>query len=202
MQDLPEILPDDFKAEIETFEADRQEDLVEFFKRYDSPQSVRSRSDVIDIYIAEHNDLRVLSRSQVRYALVGTLAAAARNPTAFKLEPDFSFSKMTGIDLGSALRYQGIKDAVQWIVENVSLVDLYKSRPGAQLCAEAYVNWGPETAARIFEVLEQQIDDETEPGSRFYMELTKKRNKPSPSSVVTKGRKTLQQIKKLVRSAT
>jgi hypothetical protein len=196
-EDLPEVKDGEFTAVVENFTADDDNDLVTFFKRYDSPESARSRVDLLGIYIGEQSDLADLSRDKVRYALNGVVRACKSDPESFGLTKD-DVANFSTTEIGTALRRPQVKKVVRWIVETVPEVDLYKHVVGAQVCAEIFATYGESQGDKIVESMMAQIEAEEDPGASFEAALTKKRNRPTVESLLKKGRTTVKEIAKKV----
>lgn len=195
-EDLPEVKDGGIQAVVETFYADEQRDLVDFFARYDSAVSARSNQDILGIYIAERVDLMELSRDRVRYALSGVVPAAKKDPTAFGLpeHQDVSLSTYRGEEIGKALRVSQIAKAVKWVVETVPDVQLYKNPVGAQVCAEVYATYGESNGEKIINTMIEQIETDTDPSAAFEAALNKRHNKPTAESLLKKGRNAVKEI--------
>lgn len=194
-EDLPEVKEGEYEACVETFTADSANDLVTFFERYDSADSVRSKSDVMGVYIGEQSELRDLSRDRCRYALAGVMAAAKRDPDAFRLPGD-DLLRYRGTSSGKAFRVPQIRKAVRWIVETVPDANLYKNAVGAQVCAEVYATYGEGQGEKIVATMVQQIENDVDPAASFEAALNKRHNKPTVESLLKKGRFAVKEIAK------
>lgn len=193
-EDLPDVEEGEITACVEYFTADNDEDLVQFFKRYDSRESVRQASDVLGIYIGEQDDLKDLSKDRIRHALSGVLRVVKKEPEQLGLTKESEVVAIRGDQQGMSLRNPVIRAAVKWIVETVPHADLYKQTIGAQICAEIYVQHGPSKGERIVAELARQIENDEDPGASFEQALNKRRNKPTEESLLKKGRSAIKSI--------
>lgn len=197
--DLPHVEPGTIKALVEEFVATSREDLVPFFERYDSRVSVRSKVDVLGIYVGEQQSLDELSRDKIRYALAGAVKAALKDAEAFKITSKLEVDHLmecSGMRIGEALRIPQIVDAVRWIIETVPEMCLYKHIVGAQVCAEIYANHGEQRGEAIINEMMSQIENETDPAASYEALLNKKRNRPTTESLLKRGRTVVKEIVK------
>lgn len=198
--DLPEVREKEITACVESFTAETHEDLVEFFRRYDSAASARSQKDLLGIYIGESSDLAELSRDRVRYALNGVLKVCKTDPASFGVDSSSGsqLSLFKGSQTGAALRIPGIIRAVKWIVETVPDSRLYKNAVGASVCAEIYATYGDNAGAKIVDKMIEDIEADNDPAAAFEAALNKRHNKPTPETILKKGRTAVREIAKSV----
>ncbi len=196
--DLPKLKENGLQVFVETFSATTADDLITCFRRYDSASSARSQGDVLGIYIGEQEELNDLSRERVKCALNGVLPVVKRQPKMFGMSSGEAgeLSKFRGASTGSALRVPCILKAVRWIVESVPFSDLYKNSIGAQVCAEVYASYGEELGAKILDEMVKEIEADVDPSAAFEQALNKKHNKPTPETIMKKGRMAVSQIAK------
>lgn len=191
--DLPEVRPGELVASIERYTADSDVELAKFFKRYDPAWSARRASDVINIYAGEHDCLRRLPSRLVNKAVLGTAAAIKDDPRLAGL-PTYAVPPGSG-EVGILLREPVIRECVRWLVEEVTDSTLYSSTEAAAVCVEAYFQHGPESASAILmEILRQADADDNSPGAAFYSLLTRRRPKPTRTSIMARGRKAIKSI--------
>lgn len=202
--DLPKIAENEFTVHLETFAATSADDLITCFRRFDSASSARSQGDVLGIYIGEQDALNDLSRERVKCALNGVLPVIKRQPKMFGLSAAEAgeLTKFRGPSTGSALRIPCVLKAVRWIVESVPYFDLYKNAIGAQVCAEVYASYGEELGSQILEEMVKEIEADVDPSAAFEQALNKKHNKPTPETIMKKGRMAVSQIAKTINATT
>lgn len=189
--DIPKIDPSRIKVCTEEFEAESARDLVDLFDRYDCSVSVRSARDILSCHLGQDSDLREYKPITVSKVLAGVLRSARVRSVDFGL-PE-SFHMPSPRERGLMLAYPKVRETVKWVIENVGDADLYKNPIGAQLLADIYIET-PELACDVIEELSRQIENEEDPGMRYWQALTKIRNRPTPESVLAKGRMAVKQI--------
>ncbi len=189
-EDLPVIREKETMALIEDFTADNEDDLVKFFRRYDSPSSVRKAPDLLGIYVGEHDDLRELSKKRVSKALAGVRKRAAIDPEPFGFSGIEDVKAHSTQSNGPLLRVDKVRECVRWMIESVNDETLYRSLAGASLFAEVWSKYDEERATAIVAALEKLIEDEDATATVWVTQLNKqyggKRN--SIESLLKKGR--------------
>lgn len=185
-EELPEVKDDEFNVFVETFSVERPEDLIHVFQRYDAPQSTRNNEDMLGVYAGEHVELRDKTAKQVKQVVGGIVKAIKVMPEVFGYEKGEHIP--SGRDVGELLRSPKVLECTNWIIESVEDGDLYAKPIGAQVCAEAWAQFGPIEAEKVLDILCNQIQNDEEPGASFYGQLYKKRAKPTAASILKKGR--------------
>ncbi len=192
--DLPPVQEGEIDALVERYTADNENDLVEFFRRYDPKESARSSGDLFSIHIGEWKDLDGLERKKVAYAVSGVLRAAKLDPERFGFHDDRQLSSLSGGDRGRVLQIAEVRKAARWIVETVPDESLYSKVAGAQVFAGVWAKSGPREGEVIVEELMRQIDKEEDPGAAWEAALNKRHNRPTLENLVNKGQKAVKEI--------
>jgi len=185
--DLP-VLEEGMPVMVEKFTADNENDLVDFFRRYDPKEAARTSGEILYVYVGKYDDLIGLDGKKLQYALSGVLRAARIFSEEFGFSDNNPISLYQGPRLGGAFASPKVREATRWIVETVPDESLYSKVAGSQVFAELWAKHGPEVGEKIVEEIMRQIDAEEEPAASWEASLNKRRNRPTLEALIKKGR--------------
>jgi len=199
VSDLPEIEEGKLFALVEKFTAEDEDDLLKFFRRYDPKESQRGLDDLLNIAIGRYPHLDELEKKKVGYALKGVIRAARLEWEKFGLGEDKTVAMgrlriCRGAEEGEALKFGPVREAVQWIVQTVPEVSMYKKVPAAQIMAEIWAKYGPEEGERVVAEIHRQMDEEDTPAYKWSVALNKTSKTETTDALVNKGRKALKAV--------